>query len=35
MWIDQRKAARGSFIDLWEMLDNRPEMKELFVVTAW
>lgn len=34
-WIDRGKAARGSFVDLWEMLGIRPDTRELFAVTAW
>ena len=34
-WIDRREVARGSFVDLWKLLDNRLDTRELFAVTAW
>ena len=34
-WIDKGKVARGSFVDLWELLGTRPDTRELFAVTAW
>ena len=34
-WIDRRKVARGSFVDLWELLGTRLDTRELFAVTAW
>ncbi|KAL0014541.1 hypothetical protein SO802_001610 [Lithocarpus litseifolius] len=34
-WLDRRKIARGSFMDLWEMLGQKPDSKELFAASAW
>lgn len=34
-WIDKGKVAKGSFVDLWELLGTRPDTRELFAVTAW
>ena len=34
-WIDKGKVAKGSFVDLWELLGTRPDTRELFAVTTW
>ena len=34
-WIDRGKVVRGSFVDLWELHETRPDTRELFAVTAW
>ena len=34
-WVDRRKVAKGSFLDLVELIKIKPAALELFAVTAW
>lgn len=34
-WIDRRKANRGSFADLWNMVCIEPQKLKLFSIMAW